>query len=360
LRQAAQLGQWRQQEAQLLNQVIAGVALSEAERRTARGCVQRLAERVASNRGTEMDHDLLARFLTRDVRLKGRLFQVMDRPALTFSAWEAVGFPVEGVAAVLRPSVALDGTEARVDGGDIYISNRRASGPRGGVGETIHAEQIPSGPGVRTLSCMVEAQLVHAKQGEGVSTGAHSANYQTIGNPVRIVLPSIDRFFVSRYPTNYPVEISDEPAAQLMADRFAVARATASMDSQSCVCEVEFHLPQMSPSFPIALGIDLLEFGGVSLETNICAILVDEQDSASIAENAAVQTLGSQVACLPDHVRYKIKFVVPGLKSLPFDSHTATAQFRIRASHRAALAAENMEHFLSVPELTQEVTVTLK
>ena len=359
LRQAAQLGQWRQQEAQSLNQVIAGVALSEAERRAARGCVQRLAERVRTSRGSEMDHDLLARFLIRDVRLKGRLFQVMDRPALTLSAWEGVGFPVEGVATLLRPSAALDGNEARVDGGDIYISGGRASGPKGGVGEPIHAERIPIGPGVRTLSCLVEAQLVHAKQGESVRTGAHSANYRPIGSPVRIVLPSIDRFFVSQYPTNYPVEIFDEPAAQLIADGFAVARATVSMDSQRCICEVEFHLPQMSPSFPIALGIDLLEFAGISVQTNICGILVDEQDSASMAESAGVQTLGSEIACLPDHVRYKIRFVVPGVKSLPFESQTASARFRIRASHQAALAAENLEHFLSIPELTRMVAVTL-
>jgi hypothetical protein len=307
-----------------------------------------------------MDHDLLARFLTRDVRLKGRLFQVMDRPTLTFSAWEPGGFPVKGVAALLRPSAALDGTEAQVDGGDIYISSGRASGPKSGVGETIHAEQIPSRPGVRTLSCIVEAQLVYSKQGEVVGTGARLADYRPIGNPVRIVLPSIERFFVSHYPTNYPVEISDEPAAQLIANQFKIARATASMDSQRCVCEVEFNLPQMSPSFPIALGIDLLEFAGASVETNICAILVDEQDSASITESAALQTLDSRVTCLPDYVRYKIKFVVPGLKSLPFESNTATARFRIRASHQAALAAENMEHFLFVPELALAVTVTLK
>jgi hypothetical protein len=279
---------------------------------------------------------------------------------LSFSAWEATGFPVEGIAAVLRPLAALDGTEARLDGGDIYLSGGRASGARGGVGESIHAEQVPIAPGVKTLSCLVEAQLVHARPGATVRTGAQAANYQPIGQPVRIVLPSIERFFVRQYPPNYPVEILDEPAAQLIVERFAVLRATASIHhSQGYTCEVEFHLPQLSPSFPIALSVDLLEFAGILIQTNICAILVDEQDSASMAESPAVQTLGTEIACLPDHVRYKIKFVVPGVQSLPLEPQTASARFRIRASHEAALSAENLEHFLSIPELTKVVAVTV-
>jgi hypothetical protein len=114
----------------------------------------------------------------------------------------------------------------------------------------------------------------------------------------------------------------------------------------------------MSPSFPIALGVDLLEFAGVSLQTNICGLLVDEQDTASMTESAAVQTLGSEITCLPDQVRYKIRFIVPGVQSLFLESKTA-ARFRIRASHQVALAAENLEHFLSIPELTRVAAVTL-
>jgi len=360
LSQAAQLGHWRQQESQALNQVIAGVVQNEAEKRVAQSCVQRLAERVRAGLGAEMDHDLLARFLTRDVRLKGRCIQIVDRPAVIFSAWEGSGFPVGGVAAVLRPFAALDGTEARLGGGDIYISGGGASGGKVGVGEPIHDEQIPIAPGVKTLSCLVEAQLVQARPGERVGTGAHAANYQPIGKPVRIVLPSIERLFVRQYPPNYPVEILDEPAARLIADRFAVSRAEASIhDSQGCTCEVEFHLPKLSPSFPIALSIDLLEFAGIPMQTYICGILVDEQDSASMAESAAVLTLGTEIACLPDYVRYKIKLVVPGVQSLSLEPQNVSARFRIRASHEVALSGENLEHFLSILELTKVVAVTL-
>jgi hypothetical protein len=165
---------------------------------------------------------------------------------------------------------------------------------------------------------------------------------------------------VRQYPPNYPVEILDEPAAQLIADRFAVSPAAASIhDSQGCTCEVEFLLPQLSPSFPIALSVDLLEFAGIPMQTYICGILVDERDSASMAQSAAVQTLGTEVACLSDDVRYKLKFVVPGVQSLPLEPQTASARFRIRASREVALSAENLEHFLSIPELTNVVAVTL-
>jgi hypothetical protein len=360
LSQAAQLGQWRQQEALALNQVIAGVAQNETEKLLTRTCIQRLAERVRAGLGAEMDHDLLARFLTRDVRLKGRLIQIVDRPALSLSAWEGSGFPVEGVAAVLRPLAALDGSEARLGSGDIYISGGRVSGGKACVGAPIHAEELPIAPGLKTLSCMVEVQLVQARPGETIGTGARAANYQPIGNPVRIVLPSIERFFVRQSPPNYPVEILDEPAAQLISDRFAVSQAAVSSHgSQGCTCEVEFYLPQLYPSFPIALSVDLLEFAGISIQTHICGILVDERESASLAESAAVQTLGTEVACLPDDVRYKIKFVVPGVQSLSLESQTASARFRIRASLEVARSAENLEHFLSIPEFTKVVGVTL-
>jgi serine/threonine protein kinase len=360
LRLSAQLGQWRQQEAQALNQVIAGVALSEPEKQLARTCVQRLAERVRAGLGSEMDHYLLARFLTRDVRLKGRLIQVMDRPSLSVSAWDGTGFPVDGVAAVLRPLATLDGIEVRIGGGDVYISGGRASGPRTGVGEPIHVEQIPVAPGIKNLSCLVEVQLVHAKPGASVATGAHAADYQKIGDPLRIVLPSIDRFFVRQYPPNYPVEIIDEPTARLITDGFEVSSATASMaDPQRLACEVEFRLPQTSSPFPIALGVDLLEFAGVPAQTYICGILIDEQDSASVAQSQALQTLGSEVSCSPDKVRYKVKFILPGIKALPQNTESISARFRVRSSHEAALSNETLEHFLSIPELTKEVPVVL-
>src|SRR5262249_21617816 len=101
------------------------------------------------------------------------------------------------------------------------------------------------------------------------------------------------------------------------------------------------------------------EFADTQFQTSVCGILVDEQDSASMTESQTVQSLGSEINCLPDKIRYKARFVVPGIKSLPLKTESTLARFRIRASHEVALSTEHLEHFLSIPELTKVVSVTL-
>jgi serine/threonine protein kinase len=359
LRQMVQLAQWRQQEAQMLNRVIAGVALNEPERELARSCLQRLGDRVQTAHGSEIDRDLLARFLVRDVRLKGRLIQVMDHPALSFSASLGIGYPVSGVAAVLHPLVALDGIEAKLDGGDVYISGGTETGGTVGAYESIHVEQVPISAGVRNLSCIIEAQLVHTKPDNIILVkGAHAADFQAIGDPIRIVFPSTERLFVRQCPPDYPVEATDERAAGIIAEGFAVASATASLDNgPDCTCEVEFNLPRIAPPFPIALSIDLLEFAGVSLETSVCGLLVDENGRPTLTK--AMQNLGVEIGGgPPGKTKYKVSFVLRGIKSPSLSTQLAYARFRIRSSRQVALAGETLEHFLSIPELIKVVPVT--
>jgi serine/threonine protein kinase len=265
-RKASELGRLRQQESEVLNRVIAGLDFSEAEKAAARTCVSRLAERVGRGAESEVDHDLLARFMTRAVRLCGPSIQMLNGDSTDFSVNSPLGYSVEGIGVVVRAFMTLDGATVKTKGNnEVFLSGHTSGGVSGGIG-------IPLDPGlttagVRTYLSMMEAQLVREKEEAGLVAVTRRNDYDVIGNPVRIALPPLTRTFVETLPPDYPMRLTDARRSREISEGFAVLDARLSAGSpEDRRLEITMTLPSSESPLPLALRIDLLSIGETPLK----------------------------------------------------------------------------------------------
>ena len=158
LRVARILAIARQEESDMLSRVIAGLSLSEKDKERTGTCVARLAARVKSGTGSDSDHELLSRFLSRNVHLSGRSIQTLSSQIfLWFSA--PSDFPVEGLGIVLLPSVSVDGASIEVpEGSTVYQSGAARNV---GTGIPLRFQPAARNPGACEFLVALEAQLVH-------------------------------------------------------------------------------------------------------------------------------------------------------------------------------------------------------
>ena len=86
------------------------------EREKAQACTARLAERIRLDKGSDGDWDLLARLLTKEINMEGETIQIAGRPSITLWTWTEHDLTVDGIGALVTPSVKVDGTEADLPG----------------------------------------------------------------------------------------------------------------------------------------------------------------------------------------------------------------------------------------------------
>ena len=352
LRQAVEMSQFRREESEILNKVVAGSAFIGVEKDHAQACVSRLAERVKSGLGSEVDRELLARFLTRAFRLDGNAIQTMDHSSVSVQVRTASDYAVGGVGLIVSPFLAhLDGTEVKVDGFPVYL------GGGGFVSDSpVHIDEALTTAGTRTLSCILEAQLVLAREKSVMKRGSavRARDYQAIGMPVKIVLPSLDLLFLRQLPSEYPLEIVDDHAARECAEGLVVSDGRVAIDkTQGCTVEMEIFMPRLSPQWPIALRVDLVRLGEIPLRTWVAGLIAGPVNTSFYGD--AVKTVGPNESMSFDSegTKYRLKFRLPEIKEPEFREQPPSAQISIRSSREVAVryAYSHLEHFLSFPEI---------
>ena len=360
LRYAAELSQLRREESQVLSRAIAGLAPRE-DKSLAQSYLSRLAERVRAGSGSTTDHELLARFLTRNVSLRGRSLQTVDQPSITLESSTGAGYFIKGVGAILRPLVALEGTEVPVEHYPVYLS----SGPGGelssSVAGPVGVQAALNATGIRSFSSILEAQLVHAKDATAVRSDIKPSDYEPIGTPIRIVLPSFDRCFLRQLPPQYPLELVDDRAARQVTESLAISHARLIADRiEGTYCELEMLVPQLSPPLPVALRVDLVQIGDTRLQAWLCGLVVDQNSVATMTDGDGVKTLGMTISSDgAGNWKYGLNFTLPEIKSPKPGEPPLSGQIRVRSSREVALRTANLEHFLSLPQVGKTLLFTV-
>jgi hypothetical protein len=356
------LSQLRREESVSLNRVIGGLALTEPERNLATACITRLASRVKAGLGSQTDHELLARFLAREVRLSGRLIQTIDQPLIDLCANTGRGYPVNGVGVILRPLVALDGIDQKVGRYPAYISGGSSGNVSTGVRGDVSVKNATSVTGIRSVSCILEAQLVHAKGTTSVQTMVQPGDYQTIGTPVRIVFPASTRLFLRQLPKDYPLEVVDSSAVREISDGLTLSQCRVAVDRvRGTTVDLEIIVPLLSPPLPLALQLDLVQLGRTPLRAWVCGIIFDENDSTVTVDGDDAKSPSSSIDSKSQtNCKYHLKFLLPEIKSLQLAGQPASAQIIVHSSQKVALRSDVLERFLSVPEIRKSVTISVE
>jgi serine/threonine protein kinase len=357
-----ELSQLRREESTSLDRVIAGLALTEPERNFTRARVSHLASRVKAGLGSDADHELLARFLTREVRLSGRLIQTIGHSSMTLSANTGRGYPVNEVGIILRPLVALDGTELKVDGYPAYLSGGSSGNATSGYGGDVHVEGAAGVTGMRVFSCILEAQLVHAEGTTSVRSRVQSGDYQAIGTAVRIVLPAATRCFLRQLPSDYPIEVVDNRAAQRVAEGVVFSDCRVTVDkARGCTLDLDVLVPRLSPPLPLALQVDLVQLGKIPLHAWVCGLVVDENDLATIVRGDSATFDDYSISSDSEgNCNYHLKFLLSGIKAVELGVPPSSAQIIIHSSREIALRCDALEHFLSIPETRKSFTIAVE
>jgi serine/threonine protein kinase len=354
--QALKLASLRLEESEALNQVIAKVPLSKAEQDRVRACVSRLAGRVRAGSGTEVDHERLARFMTRGVRLGGRSIQRLDGP-IGFSFSYDRDYPVDGVGIIVQPFVTVEGTPVEVGSYPVYMSGNSGNV---GVGGGLHFDRVVTTPGVWRFSCVVEAQLVHAKEKGLGSTGARVADFHTIGAPVRIALPAVDRTFLRQLPENYPLEVVNEPEVKQIAEGLAVTGGRLVIEKpDKCTCEFKLVVPSPERSLPLVLRVDLVQLGNRPLQGSLNSLIMHD-GVASTGDGDRVKGLLIGIRPKGLTVEYDFKFILPGIQAQHLQERPASIEISFRSSREVALGIEEIEHFLSFPEVRKVFPINVE
>jgi hypothetical protein len=312
----------------------------------------RLADRVANGLGSEVDEELLARFLSQGVRLEGRQLQQLDSPSLSLMASTVRDYRVDRVAVIITPALALDGAEINVRGFPVYLSFK-GPGPTTGAGGQLWLGPGKLATGIHTITGVLEAQLVRA-EGFGAMGSGSPSDYKAIGGPIRIVLPSVDRLFVRQWPSNYPLEIIDSEAEHKLAVGLVLSggRLTTNnsrgRENQGLILEAEILFPDLDPTLPLALQVDLVGFSQTQFSKPIGGMILSDTGMESFIDGV----VGVQDPPRGTMYRLSIAIAESGLIRLPDGS--ISAQLRIYSSRELALRA-GLERFLSVPEIRRTV-----
>jgi hypothetical protein len=292
---------------------------------------------------------LLARFLTRGVRFLGSTLQRIDRPALSLRAGLDREFSIEGVALVLQPVVTLRGRPVNVSHFPLYL---RADSMF--VHGEIRPNDTPVAAGVAALNGILDVQFVHAEE-DGTRSGVDPRRYRSIGTPLKLPLPPMERLFVHELPSNFPIAVANRESAKRIEEGLAVACRAYAETNRGCTFEVEITVPRLSPQWPLALRVDLEELGGRSIQAWVCGLVLTESDGMSLEGG-----FDSSISVGTDSVTGRIKFVLPAIDGVSSSSQPVSARFIIRSSGEVAVRTFPLiEHFLSIADIRKAVPVVV-
>ena len=113
-------------------------------------------------------------------------------------------------------------------------------------------------------------------------------------------------------------------------------------------------MPQLSPSFPLALRIDLGQLGEVPLQGKTCSLIIDENGGASVPDCPCDIAVNSLTIII------NVKFVLPEIKAIRWRESRPLARISIRSSGGVALLSDKVEHFLALTEVGKVCAIVVE